>query len=492
MLELIDPLWYGTEASFYEAIALEKRISASIQAGGPFDDVPGDYLLTKQGNIGVVSIAGPLVNSDHPLLAFFGVSSYPAIRRAVVSAAKDPAIDHIVLAIDSGGGAVDGVADTADLLARVNAKVKPITTVATGMMASAAYWLGASAAKVHAGQTSEVGSIGVVSVHIDRTKQLEMDGVKATVLRAGKFKALVNPFEPLSDEARAEVQRSLDAAYKIFVQHVADARGVSFERADQKMAQGRVFFGAQAKAAGLVDSITTMDAVLSKLGDMKGVDKRRAVYDNGMKGKSMATAGNLTEQEIAALAAGANLGAKAGEVELTEAQKAEKAAADKALADKAAEDKLLADKAVADKAAADKDTADKAAAAAADKDGAGVVKFLQGQVKEKDEQIVGLRVELKAAQDKLAGIEATHGACVEIVRATVDNMRVALGGSKGAAPKGATEALAEHASLQAEFQKKFKVGGVASAKAEDQKKEKQGQPAAPLHAARIAATRING
>lgn len=489
---LIDPLWYGTEASFYEAIALEKRVAASIQAGGPFDDMPGDYLLTKQGNIGVVNIAGPLVNSDHPLLALFGVSSYPAIRRAVVSAAKDPAIDHIVLAIDSGGGAVDGVADTADLLARVNAKVKPISTMATGMMASAAYWLGSSAAKVHAGQTSEVGSIGVVSVHIDRTKQLEMDGVKATVLRAGKFKALVNPFEPLSDEARAEVQRSLDAAYKIFVQHVADARGVSFEKADQKMAQGRVFFGAQAKTAGLVDSITTMDAVLSKLADLKGVDKRRAVYDNGIQGKSMKNAGNLTEQEIAALAAGADLGVKPGEQTVAEAAEAARIAAEKVVADKAAADKAVADKAVADKAVADKTAADLAAAAAADKEsGAGVVKFLQSQVKEKDEQIVNLRLELKGAQDKLAAIEVTHNACVEIVRATSDNMRVALGGSKGAAPKGAVEVLADHANLQVEFQKKFKVGGVASTKTED-KKDEQGHTAAPLHAARVAATRING
>jgi signal peptide peptidase SppA len=484
-LDLNDPLWYGTEASFYEAVALERRFEAQAQmSAGPFDDVPEDYLLQKQGNIGLINIAGPLINADHPILAFFGVATYPAIRRAVVSAAKDAAIDHIVLAVDSGGGAVNGVVDTAELIARVNAKVKPVTTMAHGTMASAAYWLGASAEKVHASKTSITGSIGVLMVHLDRTKQLEDAGIKPTVLRAGKYKALLNPFEKPTDAALEQQQAQLDAAYRLFVQHVADARGVDYDQADRKMAQGREFFGAAAVDAGLIDSITTLDAVLSALAERKGVDKRRASYDNVIKGKSMKTAAaTLTEQDIAAIAAGASLEAQPGEAVV--AAPAAAAAAPVAEAAPAA----AAAVAPTDGAGETAGAGVVAPTAEVKEDGAGVVKYLQAQVKEKDESIVSLRIELKDANEKLEAAQATHDPMLGIVRASIKNMRVALGSPAGDVDGlKATEALAEHARLLGEFKKAFKAGGVAAAAPATDKQETAAAPA--LRQARIAAAKL--
>jgi signal peptide peptidase SppA len=263
--ELGEHLWYGTQASHQAAVALEASIGAQLRAG-PFDgEEDPNYLLSKVGGTAVISIKGPLLNSDNPMLAFFGVSTYPAIRRAVVAAAKDASIKNILLDVDSGGGSVSGVADTADLIARVDTKVKPVHTFAGGTMASAAYWLGVSGRTRAASQTSEVGSIGVLMVHFDRSKQLDEAGVKATVIRSGKYKAMENPFEPLSEDAKKQLQSIVDAAYQVFGDHVAARLGMTFAEMDRKVGQGRVFFGSQAKEAGLIGDITTIDAVLSRL-----------------------------------------------------------------------------------------------------------------------------------------------------------------------------------------------------------------------------------
>jgi len=265
MLNLYDTLWAGTESAYEHAIKIEAMVTDRMKAGGlePAEENAA-YLLSRHGNVGVVNIAGPLLNADHWILRLMGVSTYPAIRAAMIEAVKDGSISQILLSIDSGGGAVSGVTDTADLIRKIDG-VKPVTTFAGGTMASAAYWLGATARKVYASQTSVTGSIGVLTTHVDRTAQFEKDGIKATVLRAGKYKALANPLEALSAAAREQIQSQLDAAYAIFVQYVADARNVSYADADKKMAQGREFFGAQAVDAGLLDGISTPDAVMGLL-----------------------------------------------------------------------------------------------------------------------------------------------------------------------------------------------------------------------------------
>lgn len=500
MLELNDSLWYGTEASFYQALAAESAIASRLQAG-PFDaDIQPDYLLTKVGKVGVVSIKGPLVNSDSPILAFFGVTGYPAIRRAMVAAAKDEEIEQILLSVDSGGGAVNGVADTADLILRINAGVKPVTTLADGTMASAAYWLGSSASERFATKTSVVGSIGILAIHLDRTKQLEQDGIKATVMRSGKFKALVNPFEPLTEAAKAGMQAQMDEAYRIFVTHIAAALQVPYAEVDKKMAQGREFMGQQAVDVGLVDKLSTLDAVISELSARKKVDKRRGRYDNGIsyKGTSMAKA-VLTEQDIAALASGAALAAGANEVELTEAQKVAKVAADAAAAEAV---KVAADAArVAAEAEAARIVAEAAAAAevarlaaektAADKaatEPGALVAFLQSEVKIKDAALTAQAIELNAAKASLAVAEATHSPMLEVVRTSISRLRVALGGAAGdVASLGAAEALVEHKRLSEEFNKKFKVGGLAAVATE---KQIEAVKAGPLHAARVAAAKL--
>jgi signal peptide peptidase SppA len=479
MLNLQDSIWLGTAASFREAVEIEARVIEQLKmVAGPFD-AAGEkpVLFDRQGNTAVISIRGPLINADSAFLDFFGVATYPGIRRALVSAASDSKVEQILLDIDSGGGAVSGVADTGDLIARINAKVKPVTAFTDGSMASAAYWLGASAGKVFSSKTSIVGSIGVIAVHTEYVDMLKAEGIKKTVIRAGEFKALAGPFEKLSQTAKDQIQAQLDGAYKVFGEHVAAARGVSFAAMDSKMGQGREFFGEAAHASNLVDGISTFDGVLSKLQDRKPVDKRGASYDNGINQRSngMSKAA-LTEQMIAAIAGGATAsaivaGALAADATISADDQAKLAAAAAAEEQRVAEQKRVA------------------ATAKAESDNA-VIKYLQTQIAEKDAALLVATTDKKAAEAKLVDMAATHAPLLDIARQSIAKMTVALGGTAvDTAALTPVAVLAEHTRVGALFTAKFPVGGVAVTAIEDKNKSAATAGADPTHAARISAVK---
>lgn len=486
MFELNTNLWLGTQGAFEAARELEVRalaLPAGQQAGMGSDEAAPDYLLQKVGSVGVVNIRGPLVNADNWMTAFLGMSTYPAIRRAMVSAAKDPEVKSILLRVDSGGGAVSGVMDTAELIARIDEKVKPVFTFSDGTMASAALWLGASGRQVGISATTLAGSLGVLMTHVEYSKAMQKDGATATVLRAGEFKALANSVEPLTKAAKEQIESHLQETYKLFAEHIADRRGVAYAVADQKMGQGREFLGAQAVAVGLVDAVSTFDAVLSKLTAAKDVDKLKSVYDNGIhKNKNNRSAAmpqaSLTEQQIAALASGAPAVPAA-------------ALSAEALAAEAA--RLEAEAAAAAAATAAAATAAAAAAAPAPAAEAGnpLLEFVQQQLKDSQAAVLAGAVELAELKAKNAAAEATHGPLLEIARASIGKMQVALGGS---APDlttlDAVAVVTEHKRVAGLFVEKFKVGGVAAAAASASTPAAAAQ-AASESAARLQATRHN-
>jgi signal peptide peptidase SppA len=469
-----DIQWAGTEASLAQYIALlakdEERMRAGLFQSMPKQDAAQPealpYLLEVQGNVGVISIKGPTTNRQSWYDEYDKRATYPAIREALVSAANHPEVTKILMDIDSGGGAVAGLADTASLVSQVN-KIKPVTAFTDGNMMSAAYWLGASAGKVYMSKVAGVGSIGVIATHMDMSGMFKEMGITPTVVRAGKYKALANGMEPLSDAGKEQIQAGLDATYGVFVQHVADSRGVDYAKADKTMAQGREFYGDAALSAGLVDGITTYDKVFSKL----SVDKQQGISHNPQNihtGNAMSKA-TLTEQQIAALAAGATAAAaNPGEATETTPANPEKA------------ETTTASEGQAAPAPAATPTAAPTATPASPAPQADVVSFLQAQIKEKDAQLLQANVDLKAATAKVADLEASTSGLIEIAVASTNNMRVALGGSKlDMSAQTATQILAEHKAVSEQFNKKFVAGGIAAVNATEAAKDGDKKVAEP-------------
>jgi ClpP class serine protease len=97
------------------------------------------------------------------------------------------------------------------------------------------------------------------------SKALEQDGIDVTVLSAGKYKTEQLPFGPLSAEAQAFLQGRVDDAYGQFVKDVARGRNVTPAAVRGGFGEGRALGAKDAKAAGLIDRIATMDETLSRL-----------------------------------------------------------------------------------------------------------------------------------------------------------------------------------------------------------------------------------
>ena len=491
-----EKVWAGTEASLHAALDAEEARATRMAAGerlGDKDRETSRLLAIDDAGVATISIKGSLTNDgDADWNEWMGMTGYPEIRDAMISAATDASVQHIILDIDSGGGAVSGVDDTAKLIRLVHDNVKPVTAFTDGSMYSAAYWLGSSAGEVYASKAAGMGSIGVIATHMERSEMLKEAGIGVTVVRAGKYKALANGVEKLTEEGKAQIQAGVDAAYKIFVDHVATMRGKSYEFADSVMAQGREFYGQAGADAGLVDGIKSFDQVMSDVKrnfvdpsiksaytSGKQTSGLRVEKDNGENGMGMKVRKALSEQDIAALAAGATL--EASQAPETDAQSEAEVAAQVAQVEGA-------------EGAASTEASNESSSPEAEKvvevdASAGALKFVAEQLKAAQDDLVASKIEASKLKDKLEMLEAVVEPLKDIAAKAVNNMRVALGGSLiDMSASSPAQILAEHVSVSASFASKFKVGGVSATNVEEQVKK----PAVGAsHMARVNAARYS-
>lgn len=231
--------------------------------GRPLANEPKPYDIVD--GVAVLPIEGVVAKRANMFMQISGGASMQMIERDLRAALADPAVHSVILSIDSPGGTVDGTQALANAV-RAGREVKPIVTLASGTMASAAYWIGSAASAVYiADATTNVGSIGVVAKHMDISAAEKAAGVKTTEIYAGKFKRIASQYEPLTQDGRQSIQDAVDYTYALFVDAVAQQRGVSTDKVLQDMADGRVFIGQQAIDAGLVDGVSTLDALITQL-----------------------------------------------------------------------------------------------------------------------------------------------------------------------------------------------------------------------------------
>jgi capsid assembly protease len=224
---------------------------AAANAGAGIAVLPLYGVVTQRGNM-VDDISGP------------GSTSTQKFTSALRQVLADDTVGQILIDIDSPGGSVYGVAELATEIVKARAQ-KPVVAVANSLAASAAYWIGCSAGEFYVTPGGEVGSIGVWQAHFDYSKALEEEGVKPTLISAGKFKVEGNPYVPLDPEAQAFMQSRVDDYYNAFTKAVAKGRGVSVADVRDGMGEGRVLGADAALAAKMVDGVATFDDVLAKM-----------------------------------------------------------------------------------------------------------------------------------------------------------------------------------------------------------------------------------
>ena len=131
--------------------------------------------------------------------------------------------------------------------------------------ASAAYYIAASASEIISVPSGETGGLGVYALHLDFSEQLKQIGVKPTFIASTPEKVEGSEIEPLSADARADIQARVDRHYRQFLSDVARGRGIDVATVKEKFGRGRVFDAARARVAGMIDRIETFDQALARL-----------------------------------------------------------------------------------------------------------------------------------------------------------------------------------------------------------------------------------
>lgn len=236
------------------------RATAMEAANGSRNSAPA-------GSVAVIPIVGIVAHRMNMMgdISGPGGASIQKLTAQFRQALGDGNCKAIVFDVDSPGGSVEGVMELATEIFNAR-KQKSIVAVCNSMACSAAYWLASAAGELVCTPSGQCGSIGVYMVHQDESKALENDGIKITIIKAGKFKAEGGPSEPLSEEARAAFQSKVDDYYGMFIKAVAQQRGSSQSAVRDGFGQGRSLLAGEAVKARLADRVATLDDVLAKFG----------------------------------------------------------------------------------------------------------------------------------------------------------------------------------------------------------------------------------
>lgn len=207
-----------------------------------------------QNGVAIVPIRGLLTKRSEIFSSFMGTTSYDDIFSAISDALEDEKVEKILLDIDSPGGEVSGLFDLVDFIFNSRGQ-KPIYSVANDYACSAAYAIASATEKIFVNRTSCVGSIGVIATHLDVSEADKKEGLKYTTIFAGEKKNDLSPHEPLSENAKDDLQKEVTRLYEMFLSTVARNRGISAELV--RTTQAATYYGQNAINIGLADEINS-------------------------------------------------------------------------------------------------------------------------------------------------------------------------------------------------------------------------------------------
>lgn len=217
--------------------------------------------------IAIIPVSGYLSNHfDEEIYYMYGGTTYDTIRALFQQALADPTVKNIIFDINSPGGEAAGVFDLVDEIYNARGQ-KPIYAIFNDDGFSAAYAIASAADKRIVSRTSSVGSIGVVSIHVDQSGYDTQRGLVYTPIFAGQHKIDFSSHFPLSEEAKAVAQADVNDIYNVFAETVARNLGLTVEAV--KATEAGIFSGKKAVQAGLADSVMSWSQFMQKLNTRK-------------------------------------------------------------------------------------------------------------------------------------------------------------------------------------------------------------------------------
>jgi protease-4 len=261
---IVDRRRMRRKLTFWRVFAALFAIGAVIAAGAALREPGADVLSgVSSGSIERVTITG-LIRTDRQRV--------DALDRLAKSQAK-----AVIVHINSPGGTTSGSEELHDSLKRVK-DAKPTVVVVDGLAASGGYIAALAADHIVAGETSLVGSIGVLFQYPNFGEALKSLGIKMEEVKSSPLKAAPNGFEPTSPEARAAIEAIVMDSYAWFRNLVKTRRQLD-DAALEKVADGRVFTGRQGLGLKLVDALGDERTAIAWLAKEKNIDPKTPVRD---------------------------------------------------------------------------------------------------------------------------------------------------------------------------------------------------------------------
>lgn len=225
-----------------------------------------DYPLKKPSEVGssvaVIFANGAIMDGEETAGNVGGDTTASQIRDARI----DPNVKAIVLRVNSPGGSVSASEVIRTELAAAKAAGKPVVVSMGGMAASGGYWISTPANYIVANPSTLTGSIGIFGVINTVEKSLDELGVHTDGVATSPL-ADVSVTKALPPQVQQLMQLSIENGYQRFISLVAQARKSTPEQVD-KIAQGHVWTGEDAKNNGLVDALGDFDDAVAKAAEL--------------------------------------------------------------------------------------------------------------------------------------------------------------------------------------------------------------------------------
>ncbi|MEW6182449.1 MAG: signal peptide peptidase SppA [Bacillota bacterium] len=267
------------------ALILVLLIVSVIVAAAVDERAPGKKRTLSGGDrIGVVYIQGVITTQDVSGGLFGGgTDGVRGVVDALRCAEDDSSIKAVVLRLDSPGGSAAASQEVACAVKRVKNAGKKVVVSMGDVAASGAYWIAVDADRILADPATLTGSIGVILETVELEGLYGKIGVKKEVVKSGPYKDMGSESRPMTAQERVIFQTMVDDIYNQFVDQVAKGRNMPRSKVLQ-LADGRVFTGRQAKAAGLVDKLGDFHDAVGEAGRLAKIPGEPEIVDFGPTG----------------------------------------------------------------------------------------------------------------------------------------------------------------------------------------------------------------
>jgi protease-4 len=217
--------------------------------------------------IAILKVEGVITNADD-------------ILERLKRVEEDKSVKALVVRVNSPGGAVGASQEIYEELRKIRYMYKKPVVVSMGnVAASGGYYISLPANVIFAEGGTITGSIGVIIQKWDVEGLAKKLGIKMEVVKTGKFKDILNPFRPMTPEEREYLLKLEESVLNQFKTAVVENRGKKLKVDIDKIADGRIFSGQQAKELGLIDKIGNFRDAISEAQKLAGIKGKPVVME---------------------------------------------------------------------------------------------------------------------------------------------------------------------------------------------------------------------